>query len=305
MQNIEYINTEDKNPHKNLVLHIQGGLGKVILATAVIRSYKIAYPKSKVIVVSAYPEVFFNNPDVHRYFHFNTPYLWRDYYGNPEWNVYAHDPYMTKEWIKNYSIHLTDIWASELGVPGVQQEPLLFFSGPEVEELQTMIKTDKPLICVQSTGGSQASARSWTRNPPPKEFDEYLGNFKENYFIAHICLPETPHLQNVHQRIETMSKRQAMCLMYYANVVIGIDSYAMHSRVANPDRGESIFFFPLAESVDRLGYTGHNIKNIVPREEVQEILRESSDYFSFLFKFGIEDSSENCPIPPGTKWFDL
>jgi len=305
MQNKTYFNSEDRNPYKNLVLHIQGGLGKVILATAVIRSYKLTYPKAKVVVVSGYPEVFINNPDVHRFYAFDTPYLWQDYYGNPEYYVCAQDPYSTEAWIKSYNIHLVDIWTDMLGVLSVQREPLLYFSSAEVDELQQMITTDKPLICVQSSGGFNPNQRSWTRNPSRTELDAYLGNFTQGYYIAHVCLPETPVLNNVHQRVENLSKRQAMCLMYYANLVIGIDSYAMHCRAANPSRGESVFFFPVAENVQRLGYEGANIKNLVPRPEVQKLIKDHSDYFSALSKQSIENRAENCPVPVGTVWFDI
>jgi hypothetical protein len=219
--------------------------------------------------------------------------------------VYAQEPYLTDEWIKNYSVHLVDIWASELGVLSVQREPLLYFSSAEVDELAAMIRTELPLICVQSTGGSTPASRSWTRNPPHGEFDEYLAKFKDTHFIAHVCLPETPVLQNVHQRIEQLSKRQAMCLMYYANKVIGIDSFGMHARAANPQRGESTFFFPLSDSVARLGYEGNNIENITPREEVDEIIKSHADYFAYVMKLGIENASDNCPIPPSVKWFDI
>ena len=293
------------NSNKNLVMYIQGGLGKVIMATAVIKSYKLANPSAKIVTVSGYPEVFINNPDVHRFYAFATPYLWQDFYGNPEWNVFAQDPYFEEEWIKNQHIHLIDIWADMLGVPSVQKEPLLYFSGPEIDDINAMIQTDKPLVCVQSTGGTTPASRSWTRNPPAHELDAFLAQYKDTHFVAHICLPETPVLNNVHQRIEKLTRRQAMCLMHYSGTVVGIDSYSLHCRIANPDRGESIFFFPISENVVRLGYKGTNLKIITPRQEVDEIIRKHADYFSFILKLGIENSSDNCPIPPSMKWFEV
>lgn len=289
----------------NLLLHINGGLGKCIMATAVIRSYKEANPNSKVVVVSGYPEVFIHNPDVWRNFPFNTPYLWKDYYGAPGWNVEAQDPYLTEAWIKNRKQHLIDIWCGMLRIPSVQKTPLLYFSGPEVDELQSMIKTDKPLIVVQSTGGSQAGARSWTRNPPQVEFEEFLKSHLESHFILHLALPETPVLANVHQRVDNLDRRRAMCLFYYCNEVIGIDSYGLHVRAANTGSGPSTFFFPIAETIERLGYANSNHKYIVPRQEIQDKLKDHQDYFATVFKLGIEDSSENCPIPVGEKWFDI
>jgi hypothetical protein len=289
----------------NLLLHINGGLGKVIMATAVIRSYKKANPNSKIIVVSGYPEVFVNNPDVYKNFPYQTPYLWQDYYGNPDWKVSAHDPYMEDSWIKNERKHLISTWCDLLGVPCLQHSPLLFFSAPEVDELQAMIKVDKPLLVVQSTGGAHPASRSWTRNPPMSEFDDYLGTFMETHFILHLCLSETPVLRNCHQRVDNLNRRQAMALVHYSMEFIGIDSYGMHARMANPMAGPTTIFFPLAESVDRLGYKKNGWNNIVPVQEVQDLLKNHQDYYATVFKLSIEDASENCPVPVGTKWFNL
>ena len=290
---------------RNLLLHINGGLGKCIMATAVIRSFKKANPGSKVVVVSGYPEVFINNRDIYRNFNYNTPYLWQDYYGTSEWEVSAHDPYFEPSWIKNQKVHLIDVWCQMLGVPSVQKTPILYFSSPEVDELQAMVKTDKPLIVVQSTGGSKPEARSWTRNPPQNEFEEYLQSFKDSHYVLHLALPQTPALVNCHQRVETLNRRQAMCLIHYAAGFIGIDSFGQHARAANLQSGPTTIFFPLAESVQKLSYEKPNWVNLVPTEYVQQKIETHQDYFATIFKFNIEDASENCPIPAGIKWFNL
>ena len=292
------------NPNNNLVLHINGGLGKVIMATAVVKNYATQNPKAKIVVVSGYPEVFLHNPDVFRNFPFQTPYLWVDYYGNPEWNVFAQDPYLEPAWIKNTPTHLVKIWTEMLGVKYTQKTPLLYFSSAEVDELRKMIQVDKPLIVVQSTGGSVPSARSWTRNPPHSEFETYLSKYLETHYVLHVAVPDTPALTNVHQRVDNLDRRKAMALFYYAAEVIGIDSYALHARAANTYAGPSTFFFPLAETIERLAYSESTHKYKTPRKEVQDLLRNHQDYFATVFKLGIEDASENCPVPPDMKWFD-
>lgn len=290
---------------RNLVLHINGGLGKCIMATAVIKSYRESYPDSKIVVVSGYPEVFLHNPDVFKNFPFNTPYLWQDYYGHDDWSIYAHDPYMNPKWIKNKKQHFIDIWCEELGIESTQKTPLLYFSGPELDELNAMIRVDKPLVVVQSTGGANPAARSWTRNPPQHELDSFLLQYKETNYVIHLALPETPHLTNGHQRVETLDRRKAMCLVYYCNEFIGLDSFGLHSRAANPNAGKSTFFFPLAETYNRLAYQKPGFEYKVPTQEVQDKLKNHQDYYATVFKLSIEDSSENCPIPPEIKWFDL
>lgn len=288
----------------NLVLHISGGCGKNIMATAVIASYKRTFPDAKVVVVSGFPEVFLNNPYVYKNFPFATPNLWSDYYGNPDWKVSAHDPYMEQSWIKNESKHLIEIWCKLLGVTSVQNTPLLYFSGPELDELNAMIKVDKPLMVVQSTGGAHAAARSWTRNPPPSEFNDYLAQYMETHFVLHLAVPETPLLSNVHQRVDNLNRRQAMALIHYASAFVGIDSFGQHARAANENALETYIFFPLAESVERLGYTKTGWTNITPTAQVQQMLLDHTDYYATVFKFNIENASENCPVPVGTKWFN-
>ena len=289
----------------NLVLHISGGCGKVLMATAVIASYKRTFPDAKVVVVSGFPEVFVNNPYVYKNFPFTTTNLWTDYYGNPDYKVSAADPYMEQDWIKNSPKHLVDIWCRMLGVDPVQKTPLLYFSGPEVDELNAMIKVDKPLMVVQSTGGAHPAARSWTRNPDHNEFNEHLSLYLESHFVLHLCLPETPVLSNVHQRVDSLNRRQAMALIYYSAAFIGIDSFGQHARSANPDAGPTEIFFPLAESVDRLGYTRKSWINHTPTAAVQQLLLNHQDYYATVFKLNIENAGENCPVGVGVKWFNL
>ena len=51
---------------KYFIWHIQGGLGKNIAGTALIKDIKAKYPDRKLIMVTSWPEVFLNNPDVDR-----------------------------------------------------------------------------------------------------------------------------------------------------------------------------------------------------------------------------------------------
>ena len=48
----------------NIIFNINGGLGKVILSTAVVKALKKKYKNSNIIVSSGSPDAFNNNPDV-------------------------------------------------------------------------------------------------------------------------------------------------------------------------------------------------------------------------------------------------
>ena len=82
----------------NIIFQISGGIGKVVAATAVCKSIKVKYPDSKLIVISGYPDVFINNPNVYRSFAFGQQqYFHEEYIANKEFKLFAHDPYLVTE----------------------------------------------------------------------------------------------------------------------------------------------------------------------------------------------------------------
>ena len=54
---------------QNVIFQIDGGLGKSIMATAILKVIKKEYKKSNIIVVTAYPDVFVGNPNVNKVLH--------------------------------------------------------------------------------------------------------------------------------------------------------------------------------------------------------------------------------------------
>ena len=52
---------------KHAIFHIEGGIGKHVASTAVVKAYKKQNPDRKIIVVCAWPEVFLNNKDIHQF----------------------------------------------------------------------------------------------------------------------------------------------------------------------------------------------------------------------------------------------
>ena len=59
---------------KNLIWHIQGGLGKNIAATALIGDIKKKYSDRKLILVVSHPAAFLSNPFIDRVYHLgHTP----------------------------------------------------------------------------------------------------------------------------------------------------------------------------------------------------------------------------------------
>ncbi len=64
--NIAGTTTTTSTKEKYFIWHIQGGLGKNIAGTALVKTIKQTYPDRKLIMVTSWPEVYLNNPDVDR-----------------------------------------------------------------------------------------------------------------------------------------------------------------------------------------------------------------------------------------------
>ena len=51
---------------KYIIWHIEGGLGKNIAATSLLKTLKEKHPERKIVIVASYPEIFLNLPSVYR-----------------------------------------------------------------------------------------------------------------------------------------------------------------------------------------------------------------------------------------------
>ena len=117
---------------KNVVFQISGGIGKCIAATAVCSAIKKKYPNYDLIVVSGYPEVFLNNPNVTKSLAFGgTSYFYQDYIENNQVEVFLHDPYATTDFVKEEK-HLIEIWCELFNLPYNGEFPELFMTQREI-----------------------------------------------------------------------------------------------------------------------------------------------------------------------------
>jgi uncharacterized phage-like protein YoqJ len=57
---------QNSSKEKYFVWFIQGGLGKNVAATALVKSIKKTHPDRKLIIVCSWPQVFLNNPNIDR-----------------------------------------------------------------------------------------------------------------------------------------------------------------------------------------------------------------------------------------------
>ena len=62
VDNKQNVESRERSLEKYVIWHIQGGLGKNVAATALIKDLKEKYPDRKLIMVVSWPEIFLNNP---------------------------------------------------------------------------------------------------------------------------------------------------------------------------------------------------------------------------------------------------
>jgi hypothetical protein len=85
---------------KNIIFQVNGGIGKSIMATAVCRAIKKAYPDYDLIVLTGYPEVFIGNPNVYRFYRSGmAPYLYEDFVKGDDTIFMCDEPYLAKGYL--------------------------------------------------------------------------------------------------------------------------------------------------------------------------------------------------------------
>jgi hypothetical protein len=214
----------------NIVFIISGGIGKCIAATAVCSAIKKKH-KGDLIVVSAYPEVFINNPNVKKTFSFsNLSYFYEDYVEDKEIIILKHDPYDTTSYIKEQK-HLIEIWCELFDLKYDGEFPELFMTKREIDVFQRQVPKDKPIMVIQTNGGADANKKySWARDLPFEATIKVIEEFKNQYQIFHIKREDQVSFQNTIPLTGNFRQIMAVCMLSEKRLVI--DSFMQHALAA-------------------------------------------------------------------------
>jgi hypothetical protein len=215
----------------NIIFQISGGLGKSIMATAVCSAIKKKYPEADLIVVSAYADVFLNNPNVHRAYNFGgVSYFYDEFIDGKEFKVFANDPYLETAHIKQNE-HLIKTWCEMFDIPYNGEQPELFLTEREKQFYQNKFTTDKPLMVIQTNGGAQTEHKySWSRDLPSTAVIKVIEQFKDDYYIAHIRREDQLNYDNT---IPITDSFRGLCiLLTLSSKRLLIDSFAQHAAAA-------------------------------------------------------------------------
>ena len=215
------------------VFHIEGGIGKNIVATNVARNIKKSHPDRELVVVSPYPEVFVHNPDVYRVYKTGMcPYFYEDYIKDKDTIVFKHEPYNSNEVITRKS-NLAKAWCKSLDLEYDVNKPVLHFNQIEQQNallLQQSYSNGKPMVAVQINGGMGSSPRhinfNWFRDLPPQYVQPIINKYKDIFTFIQIRANNQIQLENCTQ--VDLSLREIFLLLSQCKTALTIDSVTQH-----------------------------------------------------------------------------
>lgn len=223
---------------KKYTCFISGGLGKHICFTTLFRYIKEREPDSRITVISAFPEIFLNNPRIYRNLHHLTSYVFDDYIEGTDFR--EGDPYKLLNYYTNKK-HINEIYPLAYGFKEENKDiyPEIYLDENELREAQDLVKNSpKPIITLQTTGGNQRIGQ--VKDPRDLNGRDLLPEVAqkivdicnlEGFNVIHVCLPHEYKLKEV-TGFKDLSIRKYIALIPYIAGHIGIDSVMMHAVAA-------------------------------------------------------------------------
>jgi len=240
----------------NIIFQINGGIGKCILATSMCEVIHHQYPDDQLIVVSGYPEVFLNNPYVHRSFAFGqAAYFYQDYIENKEFAIFAHDPYVDTHYVRQNE-HLSHTWTRMFGLPAPENvNPQIYLTDRERQFFGSKFVSDKPIFLMQTNGGAagQELKYSWARDIPANTVLNVIEEFRNDYNIVHIRREDQTAFPGT--VTVTDNFRALAVLIELSEKRLFMDSFAHHAA-AGLNKPSTVLW--IANSPVVFGYDVHN-----------------------------------------------
>jgi hypothetical protein len=288
----------DISQEKYFIWHIQGGMGKNIAGTSLVKSIKERYPDRKLIMVTSWPEVYLNNMDVDRVYQLGqSPYFYEDYIENKDVIISKHEPYHQTDHITKKK-HLIHNWCDLMGLEYKSQIPVIIPNYPQ-GMLLGLWKRNKPIMVIQTSGGpmdGQKYSYSWTRDIPIEIAQEIVKNFQQQYHIIQITRTDGYPLDGVERMDKKMSNMELFSLMVASEKRVLIDSSLQHAAAALNKKSTVLW---VGTSPKVFGYNLHtNIEAKLPQRASQLI-------GSYTFDYQFENNIHECPYMNVKDMFDV
>jgi hypothetical protein len=282
---------------KYLVWHIEGGLGKNVAATSLMKTLKERYSNRKLIVVASYPEIFLNNPHIDRVYRVgNTQYFYDDYIKDKDTIIYRHEAYYETNHILRRK-HLIDNWCQLMDLEYDGQIPEILFNFVQRRNSFKWAR-QKPILVIQTNGGplTTETEYSWTRDLPYQLSMSIAEKYKETHHIIQICKPNSRNLEGAEVIDKEMSSMELFGLLLHSDKRILIDSCLQHAA-AGLNLPSTVFW--VGTSPKNFGYTMHN--NIVANPPSGDVKLMQS----YLFDYAFDGIVHECPYMTLEEMFDI
>lgn len=235
---------------KKCVVTVEGGLGKNVMFTAMLK--ELAKKYEKIYVLSPYFDVFKACPYVTDAFPMGqVSTLYQQLCLSDDCDVLWKEPYTNQKFIKK-QVHLFDAWAEELGItlsqkamdmtPEISRYAELPLVKTQTEELLKQLNGQK-FILIQLCGGQSPLAPQFDKDGKLIPYNDHNEGLKRNYYrgqelvdllkktypkhrILHFALPNEPSYEGA-------DKVQAPYLVFHelckhADKVVCTDSSLQH-----------------------------------------------------------------------------
>jgi len=273
---------------KYSIFHIEGGLGKHIMATAVAQCIKNNYPDRELIIVAAYPEIFLNIDFIDKVYRIgNTPYFYQNYIEGKDSLIFRNEPYFTTDYI-NQTSHLIKSWCNLFQLEYKGETPQLIFNRSQELEALNFWNRDKPIMVIQTNGGpkTQNNTHSWARDIPYLIANEVTQLYNKDYHIIQVTRDNTAILPGVEVVTEVPSSMMFLSLLKFSKKRLLIDSSLQHASKALNLKSTVLW---IGNSPDTLGYDLHD--NIIANLPSNIKLPDS-----YMNKYTIHGTLHECPI---------
>jgi hypothetical protein len=172
----------------NILLDINGGLGKNIASTAFCARIKKKYPESKLIVFTFWKDAFLNNPNVDVCLEKGEDNdFYEKYVEGQEILFLVTDPYLMNAHM-NKKEHLIQTWFSMIGEEYNDELPELYFTKQEKQYYNQFFKFPKDVFIIQANGGGKPQqgmdSYNWARDIPPNLVQKIIDKYSEDYSVG-------------------------------------------------------------------------------------------------------------------------
>ena len=225
--------------YQNIILFVTGGIGRNIMATAVVRNLKKAYPGKDIIVLAGCPEIFLKNPNVKRVLNFGQPlFFYEDYILKSKSLILSNEPYQSYDYIYKRK-HFVECWCDQIGIPCDNPYPEIYFTDAEMRMAKLYLeKFDREMVLIQHCGGKAPpdktekekiinKAGMYKRNLPEDMVTALVDGLIERGFMVGAVQQENQFLPAKAEKI-MFPIRAVLALIPYVAEVIAIDSFLQH-----------------------------------------------------------------------------